>query len=172
MNWIPTHLSYRQTGHFSKIITDYLDQAGSLSPFYAHPVSQDGLLASLKARQQAPVDRKTLVAALKEQYRAVEGDSIVDQNIESLLQENTFTVCTAHQPAIFTGTLYFIYKILHTIRLARSLGEQYPEYRFVPVFYMGSEDADLEELGKIYLDNEKLVWDTKQTGAVGRMKPA
>jgi len=35
---------------------------------------------------------------------------------------------------------------------------------------MGSEDADLEELGKIYLDQEKLVWDTKQTGAVGRMK--
>ncbi len=34
---------------------------------------------------------------------------------------------------------------------------------------MGSEDADLDELGNIYLDNEKLVWDTKQTGAVGRM---
>src|SRR5260221_13159947 len=36
---------------------------------------------------------------------------------------------------------------------------------------MGSEDADLEELGNIYLGGEKLVWDTKQTGAVGRMKP-
>jgi len=200
MNWIPTHLSYRQTGYFSKIITDYLDQAGPLSPFYAHPVSLDGLRSSLKARQQAPVDRKVLVTALKEQYHKVNfsahaagaslnangaslnangsslnangSSSLVEQNIESLLQENTFTVCTAHQPAIFTGTLYFIYKILHTIRLARYLSEQWPEYRIVPVFYMGSEDADLEELGKIYLDNEKLVWNTRQTGAVGRMKPA
>ena len=34
---------------------------------------------------------------------------------------------------------------------------------------MGSEDADLEELGHIYLGGEKLEWDTKQTGAVGRM---
>ena len=34
---------------------------------------------------------------------------------------------------------------------------------------MGSEDADLDELGHIYLDNEKLNWETKQTGAVGRM---
>jgi bacillithiol biosynthesis cysteine-adding enzyme BshC len=34
---------------------------------------------------------------------------------------------------------------------------------------MGSEDADLDELGHVYLNSEKLVWDTKQTGAVGRM---
>ena len=35
---------------------------------------------------------------------------------------------------------------------------------------MGSEDADLDELGHIYLNGEKLEWETKQTGAVGRMK--
>ena len=46
----------------------------------------------------------------------------------------------------------------------------YPTRHFVPVFFMGSEDADLDELGNIYLDNEKLTWDTKQTGAVGRMR--
>jgi uncharacterized protein YllA (UPF0747 family) len=33
----------------------------------------------------------------------------------------------------------------------------------------GSEDADLDELGKFYLGDEKIVWDTKQTGAVGKM---
>jgi bacillithiol biosynthesis cysteine-adding enzyme BshC len=35
---------------------------------------------------------------------------------------------------------------------------------------MGSEDADLEELGHINLNGEKLEWQTRQTGAVGRMK--
>lgn len=187
MDWITTHLPYRQTGYFSKIITDYLEQAGSLSPFYAHPVSLKGIESSLKARQQSPVDRKVLVTALKEQYAAIGvlppvpamaggessagGFSPVQQNIDRLLQDNTFTICTAHQPAIFTGPLYFIYKIIHTIKLADFLAEKYPQHQFVPVFYMGSEDADLEELGKIYLDQEKLVWDTRQTGAVGRMKP-
>jgi bacillithiol biosynthesis cysteine-adding enzyme BshC len=190
MDWITTHLPYRQTGYFSKIITDYLEQAGSLSPFYAHPVSLKGIESSLEARQQFPVDREVLVAALKEQYAAIgalspavvaaggssSSDELTDlspvqQNIDRLLQANTFTVCTAHQPAIFTGPLYFIYKIIHTIKLADSLAKKYPQHQFVPVFYMGSEDADLEELGKIYLDQEKLVWDTRQTGAVGRMKP-
>ena len=35
---------------------------------------------------------------------------------------------------------------------------------------MGSEDADLEELGHIYINGVKHEWKTKQTGAVGRMK--
>jgi len=171
MDWISTHLPYRQTGYFSRIITDYLEHAGSLAPFYAHPVSLKGIESSLKARQQSPVNREVLVSALRDQYNAVETSLPVHQNVDRLLQDNTFTICTAHQPAIFTGPLYFIYKIVHTIKLANSLAEKYPQYQFVPVFYMGSEDADLEELGKIYLDQEKLVWDTRQTGAVGRMKP-
>ncbi|HMH20612.1 MAG TPA: bacillithiol biosynthesis cysteine-adding enzyme BshC [Puia sp.] len=172
MDWIPTRLSYRQTGYFSKIITDYLDQADALTSFYAHPVSLKGICASLEDRQRSPVNRQVLVTALKKQYEGVAVAPLVQQNIDRLADGNTFTVCTAHQPAIFTGSLYFIYKILHTIKLAAHLSTELPQYRFVPVFYMGSEDADLEELGKIWLDQEKLVWDTKQTGAVGRMKPA
>jgi len=203
MDWTPTQLPYRQTGYFSKIITDYLERAGSLAPYYTHPVSAEGIEAALLARQGSPVNRPVLVAALKEQYKLIgssakaaatalasgggkadrndggedepDSDSLgispVGRNIDRLLETNTFTICTAHQPAIFTGPLYFIYKILHTIKLADELAKKYPQHQFVPVFYMGSEDADLEELGKIYLDQEKLVWDTKQTGAVGRMKP-
>jgi len=45
-----------------------------------------------------------------------------------------------------------------------------PQYNFVPVYYMGSEDADLEELNNITADGKKYTWQTKQTGAVGRMK--
>jgi bacillithiol biosynthesis cysteine-adding enzyme BshC len=35
---------------------------------------------------------------------------------------------------------------------------------------MGSEDADLEELGSITVDGVAYTWQTQQTGAVGRMK--
>src|SRR6185503_13561112 len=169
MDWNPHHLSYRQTGYFSKTITDYLDSVRALVPFYEHPVTPDGIRASLEAREKAPVDRKTLVGTLKEQYQAVEAAPAVTANIDRLLDENTFTVCTAHQPAIFTGPLYFIYKIVHAIKLAERLNKDLPGHYFVPVFFMGSEDADLEELGNIHINGEKLGWTTKQTGAVGRM---
>jgi bacillithiol biosynthesis cysteine-adding enzyme BshC len=89
-----------------------------------------------------------------------------------LRDESTFTIVTAHQPNIFTGYLYFVYKLLHTIKLADYLHKELPQYNFVPVYYMGSEDADLEELGNIHLNGEKVVWDTPQKGAVGRMKTA
>lgn len=192
MDWTSTRLPYRQTGYFSHIILDYLEQAKQLSPFYRHPVSAEGLRQSLEARKAFPTNRAALVQALEEQYTGVLGGeaagalgasgtsgasrrpgaskSLVRENITRMAEETTFTVCTAHQPAIFTGHLYFIYKILHTIRLAEWLKEQYPAYHFVPVFYMGSEDADLDELGHIYLGGDKLIWETKQTGAVGRMK--
>jgi bacillithiol biosynthesis cysteine-adding enzyme BshC len=78
-------------------------------------------------------------------------------------------VCTAHQPNIFTGHLYFIYKIVHTIKLADRLDKELPGNKFVPVFYVGSEDADLAELGEVSINGEKYKWQTKQTGAVGRM---
>jgi bacillithiol synthase len=171
MDWTTAHLPYRQTGYFSRIITDYLDKAEALKPFYSHPVSPEGLRSSLAARQAAaPVNRAVLVGALREQYTGMPDAPLVRQHIEALSRETTFTVCTAHQPAIFTGHLYFIYKILHTIRLASFLATENPGYHFVPVFYMGSEDADLDELGNVYLGGDRLVWDTKQTGAVGRMK--
>lgn len=174
MDWKSTRLTYQQTGYFTRIITDYLEQAAKLSPFYSHPVSAEGFRSALGSRKAFPTDRQTLVQVLEEQYMGM-GDAAmgvaprVRENIARLGGEDTFTVCTAHQPAIFTGHLYFIYKILHTIRLAEWLKEQHPAHHFVPVFYMGSEDADLEELGHIYLGGEKLNWDTKQTGAVGRM---
>lgn len=166
MDWTEHHLTLRQTGYFSRIITDYLDQADVLRPFYGHPPTAEGLRQSLQARRSRPIDRAVLVNALKEQYAAVKN---TPDNIDLLSKDNTFTVCTAHQPAIFTGHLYFIYKILHTIRLAAWLKAQYPDCNFVPVFYMGSEDADLDELGHIYLGGDTLTWDTRQTGAVGRM---
>lgn len=171
MDWTPHHLPYQQTGYFSKIITDYLDRAPALSPFFEHAVTPEGLKASLEARKKAPVDRKTLVTALQDQYQAVVSSPKVASNIQRLQEENTFTIVTAHQPAIFTGPLYFIYKIVHIIKLADRLNQEWKSINahFVPVFYMGSEDADLEELGNIYLNGEKLVWETKQTGAVGRM---
>jgi bacillithiol biosynthesis cysteine-adding enzyme BshC len=104
------------------------------------------------------------------QYKELDDCEAIKANVDALLSENTFTVCTAHQPNIFTGHLYFVYKILHTVKLADSLKKELPKYNFVPVFFMGSEDADLEELNHIVIDGEKYTWEAGQTGAVGRMK--
>src|SRR5579871_2255399 len=171
MNCTATNLSFEETGFFSKIIIDYLNNAEELKPFYKHPVTIDGIKSAIHAREQFNTNRKVLVEQLKLQYKTVVSSNAVSHNIDKLSDSNTFTITTAHQPAIFTGTLYFIYKILHTIKLAEELKKEFSQYHFVPVYFMGSEDADLDELGNIHLDNEKIIWDTNQKGAVGRMNP-
>ncbi|HWC52736.1 MAG TPA: bacillithiol biosynthesis BshC, partial [Chitinophagaceae bacterium] len=170
MDCIATRIPYRQTGYFSKTALDYIDQSVSLKPFFTHPPSLQGIQKAIDARKKHTVDRKTLVQYLKKQYASVTPNTKIQENIEALLSSDTFTITTAHQPNIFTGPLYFIYKILHTIRLAEHLKHSFPAYNFIPVFYMGSEDADLDELGHFHLNGQKLEWNTKQTGAVGRMK--
>ena len=169
MNCISSYLTYAQTGYFSRTALDYVQQLPSIQPFYNHPVSFEGIKSAIAERKQFPTNRKLLVTILQKQYESVQVSKLVADNIESLQLENTFTITTAHQPNIFTGPLYFIYKILHVAKLAEQLKVEFPENNFVPVYYMGSEDADLEELGHIFHHGEKIEWGTSQTGAVGRM---
>ena len=164
------YLPYSQTGKFTKIVLDYINGDTGLKNFYSNPVNIDGIKSAIGARKKFSTNRKLLVDQFTKQYRDFEDCESVKANIDALSSENTFTICTAHQPNIFTGHLYFVYKILHTIKVADSLKRELPEYNFVPVFFMGSEDADLEELNHIVIDGEKYTWETQQTGAVGRMQ--
>lgn len=162
-------VAYSLTGYFSSLVSDYLEANQKLDPFYTHPPNIDGIKAAMAARDSFNTPRGSLVDALNKQYEGVKVSEIVNANIQSLNDGKTYTVTTAHQPNLFTGPLYFIYKIAHTIALSRSLEKQIPGARFVPVYYMGSEDADIDELGFVTIGGQKLVWQTKQTGAVGRM---
>lgn len=163
------HIPYNQTASFSKIVADYLNGAESLRSFYDQPPTTEGIQAKLAQRKTKQPDRQLLVKVLEQQYNEMEVSAAVKQNIESLLSPNTFTVTTAHQPNLFTGPLYFIYKILHAIKLAAAFKKQMPEHNFVPVYYMGSEDADFAELAHTYVDGKKIEWKKEQSGAVGRM---
>ncbi|MEM7298389.1 MAG: bacillithiol biosynthesis cysteine-adding enzyme BshC, partial [Bacteroidota bacterium] len=58
------------------------------------------------------------------------------------------------------------------INTCKELKQAYPEYEFVPIYWMASEDHDFEEISYFRLNGKKLVWDTEQSGAVGRMDPS
>jgi bacillithiol biosynthesis cysteine-adding enzyme BshC len=163
-------ISHRQTHQFSSLILDYLDRQPSVRPFYRHEVDTEGFRAAMEARKAFPTNRPLLVDAFRRDYEGHKISPRQEENLQRLLYDNTFTICTAHQPNIFSGYLYFVYKTLHTITLAEELARQFPDAHFVPVFYIGSEDNDLDELSQVNLDGQKLRWETRQTGAVGRMK--
>ncbi|MEN9949861.1 MAG: bacillithiol biosynthesis cysteine-adding enzyme BshC [Bacteroidota bacterium] len=155
---------------FSKLISDYLQNEHFINGFAAHQPTIDGVKAAIASRKQFGTDRKLIQSAFEESYAGASPSAKQTSNIVLLASENTFTICTAHQPNIFTGYLYFIYKTAHTIALSRKLKSELPQFDFVPVFYIGSEDNDLDELSKFRINGKSFRWETDQTGAVGRMQ--
>lgn len=133
------YLPYENTGYFSKIVQDYLQQQENLKPYYLHEANLVGVQSAMAERDLHSVDRVVLVEALKEQYLGVETDDWVKKHIEALLLPNAYTVTTAHQPNIFTGPLYFIYKIIHTIKLASELTSKFQRKNLFPFIIWGAK---------------------------------
>lgn len=167
-----TRISLEHTGRFNRLILDYINQDDKIKEFYSLSHSIENYKQQIENRAQFPVDRELLTDSLLNQYQPIGGakDSVLE-NIELLRKDNTFTVTTGHQLNIFTGPLYFIYKILHTIKLSEELKKAYPENNFIPIYWMNSEDHDIEEVGQFNLFGKKYVWETDQTGPTGKMNP-
>ena len=51
MNFTAQTVPYQQTGYFSRIITEYLNGNEFLKHFYKHPVSFEGIEASMRDRE-------------------------------------------------------------------------------------------------------------------------
>ena len=121
-------------------------------------------------RQAYPQNhREVLTDVLRDQYASLKVSETTADNLEKLAGPDTFTIVTGHQLNLFTGPLYFAYKILSTIKLCAQLGERYPDSVFVPVYWMGSEDHDFEEVNHFNFRGKEVHWSTPQSGAVGRM---
>ncbi|AWW31060.1 bacillithiol biosynthesis cysteine-adding enzyme BshC [Echinicola strongylocentroti] len=155
------------TGQFSPLFIDYIRQQEKLAPFYNAFPKLENFGSVIHNRQFDSSKRAVLVEALKAQYEGGEISEKVAGNVAALENDKTFTVTTGHQLNLFTGPLYFIYKIVSTINLAKQLGAAYPAYRFVPVYWMASEDHDFEEINYFYYAGKKYSWNTTQKGAVG-----
>ena len=164
-------ISFDATGHFSKLFVDYLQDDIKLRPFYSQFPAIENFKSIIENRHFDKSKRSILVNELLDQYKDPATNEMVLANIRSLEDENTFTVTTGHQLNIFTGPLYFIYKIITVINTCKILAEQYPGYTFVPVYWMASEDHDFEEISTFTLFGKKYQWETDQTGPVGRMDP-
>ncbi len=163
-------ISFAETRSFSSFFLDYIQQKESLKPFYHHfPLIENfkGQLAE-KSKTFSAQTRNTLVEVLEQQYTSTPAIDAVQQNIKALKHEKTFTVVTGHQLNIFTGPLYFIYKIITVINTCKQLKAHYPDYNFVPVYWMASEDHDYDEIKYFRLYGKKYAWGTNQKGAVGR----
>lgn len=174
----PTHMSaayvpYSKTGFFSKTVCDYLAQAESIRPFYNRFPSLDSLGEQIAEKKQSqacsPEWRKKLAANLLAAYGTVAISEATQNNIELLTASNSFTITTGHQLNLFTGPLYFLYKIVSVINFCKQAKDTYPKHEFIPVYWMATEDHDFDEINYFNFKGSKIAWNRKDGGAVGEL---
>lgn len=162
-------LALAETGYFTPLVNDYVSHDPFFIPLIEAFPSQENMGEAFSKKEKHAINRMNLNKVLREQYSSLPNKDLALQQIDSLLNETTFTVCTAHQPILFLGPLYVIYKTVHAIQLAKALNRQFPGKHVVPVFYIGSEDHDVDEIARCSFLGEKFEWEPQQGGACGRM---
>jgi len=110
-------ISFRDTNYFSSLICDYLDEKQELRSFYNRFPKLENFKLQIEEKKRfvKASSRSVLSKVLKSQYQNTKTSALTIQNIAFLKEENTFTITTGHQLNLFTGPLYFLYKIISTI---------------------------------------------------------
>jgi len=165
-------ISYQNSGYFTKLIIDYLDEKPELQQLYHRFPTLENFQLQLQDKQQnfPHKNRAILVDELQKQYQKCNASDITLNNIKLLNDSNTFTITTGHQLNLFTGPLYFLYKIISVINLCKQLKTRYPSYNFVPIYWMATEDHDFEEINHFQFKGKKISWNKESLGPVGRLE--
>ncbi|SFT06814.1 bacillithiol biosynthesis cysteine-adding enzyme BshC [Zhouia amylolytica] len=164
-------ISFKDTGYFSNLILDYLEQKQEVKHLYNRYPELENFKKQIEEKQSEYNEehRKILVDSLRAQYHGIEVSEATDANLNSLAQTKTFTITTGHQLNLFTGPLYFLYKIISTVNLTKKLKASYPDCNFVPVYWMATEDHDFEEINFFNFKGKKFQWNKEVSGAVGAL---
>lgn len=164
-----TALKYSDIPQLSKFDVAYNSNPTQFDSFIAYRPDFQSFAETIEQRKKFEINRELLVEVLMSQYSKFQTRAETANNIAALAYDNTFTVITAHQPSLLLGPLYFIYKIVTTIKLANQLNLAHPGHTIVPVFITGGEDHDFEEVNHINIFNKKLEWKNDEKGSVGMM---
>ncbi|SHG42209.1 bacillithiol biosynthesis cysteine-adding enzyme BshC [Flavobacterium fluvii] len=164
-------ISYQNSGYFSSLMNDYLDQKEPTQSFYNRFPNLENFEAQIKEKKTnyTNENRAVLVSALQKQYSKISVSGLTQRNIDTLTNDNTFTVTTGHQLNLFSGPLYFLYKIISTINLTKELKAKYPSQNFVPIYWMATEDHDFDEINYFNFKGRKFRWNKESLGPVGRL---
>lgn len=162
-------INRKETGLFKDFQNKLVYEQETLGDLIRSPFNETTILEQLNLkRDQFPQDHRSVLAkVLMDQYKN-NASELTTKNIEALESQNSFTITTGHQLSLMTGPLYFVIKILQVIKACDELNTRYPDFNFIPVYWMATEDHDFEEINSLKLFNREIKWETSQTGGVGR----
>ncbi len=147
--------------YFTPLVKDYISRFDSsaihnffdLSPRAPHEQFRKIIDRRLLRERSLPAEhRNTVVDSIRNLHASLNGlTDAAEHNLELLRKPQTMAVVTGQQTGILGGPLYTFYKTYSAIQLAKSLSAKYEGFAFVPVFWIETEDHDLEEISSVHV---------------------
>ena len=163
-------ISFQDIESIPQLIKDFLNH--KIEGFEESTFSLDNFKKQLHLKQNSftSSQRNILSSTLERQLSGLKLSSKQTENIDHLRFPNTFTITTGHQLNLFSGSAFFVYKILQTIKTCTYLKQNFPDFNFVPVYWMASEDHDFAEINHFKTENNYYEINEKSGGTVGRIE--
>ena len=162
-------ISLKDSNYFSKLMLNYINQDESLKEFYTLFPNKDNYLKQAKKKLVNYTNRAVLVEQITQQLSGLDLSKKQHKNLKKLSEKNTVTITTGHQLNLFTGPIFFFYKILQVIKACKELNNEQEEFNFVPIFWMATEDHDFEEINHFKFGDRIVHWEKPHGGPVGRL---
>ena len=162
-------IAFKDIESIPQLVKDFLNQ--EIEGFEENTFSFDHFAQHIHLKQDSfnSSQREILFTVFTDQLSELKLSTKQKENIESLKSTNTFTITTGHQLNLFSGPAFFVYKILQTIKTCTNLKQKFPDFNFVPVYWMASEDHDFAEINHFKTANNYFEINEKSGGAVGRI---
>ncbi len=156
--------------YFTPLVKDYLTRFAGAPVREFFPIAPDapqeqmeGILDARLVRERSlhPTHRATVVKSIRAYHESLGSVSeAAAKNLKLLESPDTLAIVTGQQAGMLCGPLYTFYKAFTAIELAKSLRERFPDLSFVPIFWLETEDHDLEEILPVHVLNAEGKLDT------------
>lgn len=158
----------QQVLSLSPLLKDYLNDSVGIQSLVSSYQRIDQIPKLIEKKSENYKMRDICFSVLNSQHKELDLSEEQSKNLDLFSKSTTFCITTAHQTSLFGGPLYFIQKAVSVISACVIAKQENPSYDFVPVYWLGSEDHDFEELNHVMVNGEKIEWDDLQGGAFGR----
>ncbi|MFZ0913146.1 MAG: bacillithiol biosynthesis cysteine-adding enzyme BshC [Candidatus Korobacteraceae bacterium] len=164
---IPDCISFNSIPHTTRIFSDFLSYSAAVRKFFPTQPDLEHVAAFAKSVPRDRERQARVADALEKQNRAWGASGATLHNIQRL-RDGAYAVVTGQQVGLFGGPLMSLFKAASVLALARQVEQSGVEC--VPVFWMASEDHDLDEVNQALLlthDFQLAPFTAKTAGITG-----
>jgi bacillithiol synthase len=158
--------------HQPKLLRDYLQSYERVSTFFRHKPDLENILDLARPLDYPAARRAEVAAILRQQNELLGAGSATFANL-GRFEKGAVAVVSGQQVGLFSGPAYAVYKAIAAVRIAKDLTDRGVDA--VPVFWMATEDHDLDEVRRTTFFNDgklvefELPQDAGHSAPVGRV---